>query len=346
MNDIPNALRGWRPRPLPAAVGASLLIGVAAVAVAFDWNWFKGPLERYVSVVTGRAFMIRGDLDVDLGSVMRVDGMHVLVGNAPWASPRHLARVDRVRIDIALAQPSQRRITFGEPVVHEGTVRLREPRLRTDLLVNVHSARRGANEASAQLVATGAGRYRDGGFTLSARVDSPLHLLEHGRAYRVDVRARAGATRARVHGSVPAPIDPDRFDLQAEFSGQDLADLYPLLGLPVPESPPYELRGSLARSGRLIHHRNFEGVIGDSDVRGDLTMVLGGERIYARGDLVSDHLDFDDLAVLLGAPPDTGAGETANARQEAEARRRGAEVAFVSIRSERAAGARHHMRSR
>jgi uncharacterized protein involved in outer membrane biogenesis len=359
MNGIPHALRGRGLRPLPAAVGALVLIGVAALAVAFDWNWFKGPLERYVSGITGRTFAIRGDLDVDLGSITRIAGTHVFLGNVPWASSRDLARADRVRIDIVLwpllsgrwtvprvelerpvfdfernargepnwrlsnaAQPSQRRITFGELVVREGTVRLREPLLRTDLLVTVDSALRGAGEASAPLIAKGAGRYRNGGFTLFARIDSPLHLLEHGRAYRVDARARAGTTRARVHGSVPAPIDPDRFELQAELSGQDLADLFPLLGLPVPESPPYELRGWLGRRGRLLHYRDFEGTIGDSDLRGDLTIVLGGERIHARAELDSDHLDFDDLAVLVGAPPGTGAGETANASQEAEARRR------------------------
>ena len=177
MNGIPQALRGRRLRPLPVAVGALVVIGVAALAVAFDWNWFKGPLERYVSGITGRTFAIRGDLDVDLGSIIRIDGTHVFLGNAPWASSSYLARADRVRIDIALwpllagrwtvprielkrpvldfernargepnwrlrnaAQPSQRRITFGELLVHDGTLRLREPRLRTDLLVNVDSA--------------------------------------------------------------------------------------------------------------------------------------------------------------------------------------------------------------
>lgn len=359
MDGIPQALRGRKIRPLPAVVGTLLLVGVAALVVAFDWNWFKAPLQRYVSRNTGRPFVIRGDLQVDLGSVTRIDGAQVFLGNAPWASSRYLARADRVRMDVALwpllagrwtvprielerpvfdfernahgqpnwrlrktAQPSRRQVTFGELVVREGTVRLREPRLKTDLLVNVHSEPRGADEASAALIATGAGRYRNGGFTLSARVDSPLYLLEHGRAYRIDARARAGATRVRIHGSVSAPIDPDRFELQAEMSGQDLADLFPMLGWPVPETPPYELRGWLGRKGPLFHYRDFEGMVGDSDLRGDLTIFTGGERIYARAELVSDHLDFDDLAVLVGAPPDTGAGETANARQEAEARRR------------------------
>lgn len=358
MNDSARELRGRRVRPLAAAAGAAILVAVAALAIAFDWNWFKGPIERQVSRVTGRPFAIHGDLAVDLGSVARLDAQDVSLGNTPWASSPHLARADRVRLDVALwpllagrwivprielvrpdlelerndsgeanwalrkaAQP-RRVVSFDELVVREGTLRLREPRLKTDLRVEVETGPRGAEDASAPIIAKGTGRYRNGRFTLSGRVDSPLHLLEEGRAYRVEARAQAGATRVHVNGSLPVPIDPARFELQTEFVGQDLADLYPLLGWPLPESPPYRLRGWLGRDGRVIRYRDFEGSFGDSDLRGDLRIVLGGPRIQANAVLASRHLDFDDLAVLVGAPPATGAGETANARQEAEARRR------------------------
>lgn len=79
-----------------------LLIGVVSLAAAFDWNWFKGSLERYVAEITGRPVTIRGDLHVDLGSITRIDGTRVFLGNAPWASSRYLARADRARMDIAL----------------------------------------------------------------------------------------------------------------------------------------------------------------------------------------------------------------------------------------------------
>jgi uncharacterized protein involved in outer membrane biogenesis len=359
MNGSAQELRGRRIRLLAGAAGAAILVGVAVLAIAFDWNWFKGPIERRVSEITGRPFAIRGDLAVDLGSVTRIDAQDVSLGNVPWASAPHLARADRVRLDVALwpllagrwsvprlelVRPavdfernasgeanwrlreraqSRRMVSFDELVVREGTFRLREPRLSTDLSVQVETGPRGADDASAPIIAKGTGRYRSGRFTLSGRADSPLRLLqEDGRAYRVEARARAGETRVHVHGSLAVPLDPARFELQAEFAGQDLADLYPLLGWPLPESPPYRLRGRLGRDGRVVRYRDFEGTIGDSDFRGDLRIVVGGRRIQANASLASRHLDFDDLAVLVGAPPDTGAGETANARQEAEARKR------------------------
>ncbi len=210
-----------RIRPLSIAAGVAVLIGLVALAIAFDWNWFKGPIERYASEVTGRPFAIRGDLDVDPGSVIRFDAEHVFLGNPLWASS--------LRMEVDTEPP-------------------------------------GPDDASSPIVAKGTGRYRNGRFTLSASVDSPLRLLEDGRAYRVEATAQACATRVRVHGKLRVPIDPDRFELRAEFSGQDLADLHPLAGIPVPESTPCVLRASLARDGRIVRYRGFEGTLGDKDV--------------------------------------------------------------------------------
>ncbi|MBR7513036.1 hypothetical protein KC219_23040, partial [Mycobacterium tuberculosis] len=46
---------------------------------------------------------------------------------------------------------------------------------------------------------------------------------------------------------------------------------------------------------------------------------VSGERPFLKAELVSKRLDFDDLAGFVGAPPKTGAGESANAEQKAKA---------------------------
>ncbi len=57
----------------------------------------------------------------------------------------------------------------------------------------------------------------------------------------------------------------------------------------------------------------------DSDLAGDVEVDTAPERPFLRAKLVSQRLDFDDLAGFVGAPPKTDAGETANAEQKAEA---------------------------
>ena len=45
------------------------------------------------------------------------------------------------------------------------------------------------------------------------------------------------------------------------------------------------------------------GTVGESDLRGRLTVDASGERPYLTGDIASRKLNFDDLGPLIGARP-------------------------------------------
>ena len=81
------------------------VLGLFALAIAllvlfWDWNWFKGPIERRVEARTGREFKIGGDLDVDLGriSTVRADGLKF--GNSKWSKEPTMAASDRLEFRI------------------------------------------------------------------------------------------------------------------------------------------------------------------------------------------------------------------------------------------------------
>src|SRR5690606_40134059 len=101
-------------------------------------------------------------------------------------------------------------------------------------------------------------------------------------------------------------------------------DLYPLLGIALPDTPAYTLDGRLGRDGNVWTYQEFSGTVGDSDLAGDVTVTVGGERPHFRGDLVSSLLDFDDLAGLVGGSPDSGPDDTSNPEFEARAAERAA----------------------
>jgi uncharacterized protein involved in outer membrane biogenesis len=359
------AQRGGRARFIRAVLFAAA-VALGLLLVFWDWNWFKGPLERRVEAATGREFHIAGDLDVDLGRIIVVRVADFSLANARWSLTPEMARAGLLRIEVpawsllrgdkmlrridvvrpALLLERNRRGTanwrfktevrgapppapdapswsFGELRVHEGRLDVRDLPLDTHVRLTVDSARPDPGAESVRLLMRGNGRYRGHPFQLDGWADSPVALLERSdAAYRVDLSARAGSTRARVHGALTVPIDPARITLAVELRGNDLGDLYPLVGLAVPATPPYSLRGRFERKGRVMTLRDLEGRIGDSDVAGVMAVDLGGRKPHLRGDLVSTHLDLDDLGVAIGLPPGTGEGESASPAQRAEAERR------------------------
>ena len=75
---------------------------LAAILVLFalwDWNWFKGPVERAVQARTGRALHI-GNTDVDLGRTSTIRADAITFANASWAKQPAMATADRVEIDV------------------------------------------------------------------------------------------------------------------------------------------------------------------------------------------------------------------------------------------------------
>jgi uncharacterized protein involved in outer membrane biogenesis len=91
---------------LPHKTWQLVLLGFAAVfvslMVAFDWNWFRKPLENYVSQKTQRQFTI-SDLNVDLGWHPTVKMRDVYFGNAAWSQKGEaMARVGSLEFSVSL----------------------------------------------------------------------------------------------------------------------------------------------------------------------------------------------------------------------------------------------------
>lgn len=340
----PTALRRRRTAQLLLL----LLLLLALLWLLFDWNWFKGPIERRVEAATGREFRIEGDLDVKLGlfrTTLVADG--IVLGNTGWAERETMLRVDHAEIEWAIwhlwrgnvvlprvrlvggelwlerdgdgranwafdetarRDEPMRMPDVGQLLVEKGRFHLREVRRETDLGVDVNSAEPEAADAFAPLLLSGGGRYRDSDFQLQGRIDSPLALVDATERFHIDLVARAGRTRARVVGGLRAPLQLADFNLGLELSGSDMAQLYPLLGLALPTTSAYDLKGQLGRSGLVWSYRGISGTVGDSDLSGDLSVDTRNPRPLFTADLRSKRLDFDDLAGFLGGKPQAGEG--------------------------------------
>lgn len=272
----------------------------------------------------------------------------IVLGNVDWSETPEMLRVDRAEVDWAfwhllagrvylprvrldgatlhLERDAERRANWrfsdqpaddGIPTrtpdidrlwLTNGRLRLVEAPFQTDLSVDLRSGRPGDADRFAPVLLTGTGTYRGNDFQLQGRIDSPLQLAETDAPYRIDLEARAASTRARASGALASPLQLADFDLAFEIGGQDMAELYPLLGLAIPTTSAYALEGRLGREGDTWSYRGVSGVIGDSDIAGDVAVEAGGPRKKLVADLRSDRLDFDDLAGFIGGQPHAGEG--------------------------------------
>jgi uncharacterized protein involved in outer membrane biogenesis len=102
--------------------------------------------------------------------------------------------------------------------------------------------------------------------------------------------------------------------------GPDLSLLYPIVPAPIPWTPPYSLKGELAHTKGIWMFRRFKGVVGDSDLSGDVQIDVSTPRAKTTADLVSVRFNYKDLGGFIGLPPGEPLSQTAAQQQEARRR--------------------------
>ncbi len=338
-------------------IGLGIFAVLPAVFVLlFDWNWLRGPVERAVSAKTGREFHL-GHLDVDLGRITTVRGERLSLGNASWSKRGAMAELNAAEIDVELWSLLRGKLRLpeirlehptllleagndshpgnwvfdqsdsdssmprlGRLLVNNGRLQYIDDASRSDVDVAINSlAPPSSDQRAAPIGIDGKGRWKGYPFALKGYTASPLELSRSEHPFRIDLRGSAGATRTHVRGTLTNPFQLRVFDLQMALSGQDMEDLYPLIGVAIPSTPPYTLEGRLRRDGDVWRYERFSGTAGDSDLSGTAEIDLRNKRPFLRADLVSKRLDFEGLAGFVGAPPKTGSKESANAEQKRQA---------------------------
>jgi uncharacterized protein involved in outer membrane biogenesis len=164
------------------------------------------------------------------------------------------------------------------------------------------------------------GIYQKLPLTLSFNGGSYENLRSADELYPVQVDLNVGKLKAKIDGNLTEPLEMKGEDVTLDIEGDDMANLFPIIRLVFPKTPPYRLKGHLKHEGKVWSFSNFSGKVGDSDLSGDIRVDTAPKRPAMKANLVSNLLDFDDLAGFIGGTPGTGPGETASEEQKAAAR--------------------------
>ncbi len=337
-------------------IGA-VLVALVLFLGFLDWNLLKRPVENLLSARTGRAVHIDGNLSVRLLSWTpgaTVEGLRV--GNPAWAGggdtfniPKltvkvkllpllkgdvilPLLQIDRPVISLVRQADGQDNWTFGKrsnkpfglpPIrrfeINQGQVTLKDGIRKLNFAGTVNSSEvvEGSNVKAFKL--RGDGTLNAAPFDLDL-TGGPLLNVDPGKPYPFDLKLKAGDSAAHAEGALAKPFNLGVIDASLAISGQDLANLYELTGLTLPNSPPYHLTGRFTRRDMVYAYDSLAGVIGSSDLQGAIAVRIGGVRPMLTGDLHSRKLDLGDLAAVLGGGAAQTSGPKASPEQAQRAR--------------------------
>jgi hypothetical protein len=206
---------------------------------------------------------------------------------------------------------------IGELAISDGTLVYRDARTGDNIEAKLSQAEGQSAEQKQRITIEAKGRYQKQPFALQAEAGSIMTLRDTSRPFPLKVDVTAGRTRARIEGTVTEPLAARGLDLKLDLRGADMADLFPLIGITLPPTAPYTLRGELKRTGEKWSFHDFAGKVGASDLGGDVDIDAGGERPVMKAALVSKLLDLDDLAGFIGATPETGGAKAQERKNEA-----------------------------
>ena len=203
---------------------------------------------------------------------------------------------------------------IGDLQINDGTARIVDPAHKSDFTMTI--ATRAATEklASAIVVDTH-GTYAAQPITGRFVGGALLSLRDSAHPYPIDLHVANGPTKVSMVGTVENPVNFAGARVKLTFTGPDMALLYPLTGIPIPQTPPFSIAGNIDYSAAKIRFTDFAGRVGSSDLEGDITVDPHGgtgQKPDVIMDLRSKRVDLTDLGGFIGTAPGkkTTPGET------------------------------------
>ena len=331
----------FRGHPLWAKLVAGLavlLIALVLLVIFFPWDVLRGPLNRYVSERTGRHFEITRRLDVKIGRNTRILADGIVFANPEWAKDPQLLQADAAEVDIRLwpllrghvdlplvkltkpqlglqIEPDGRRSwalgrdtsdkknfpQIGALVIDQGSAHFLASAHGADIRTDFAIDDRG--DAKLPLAYKAAGTWQKESFTAQGRAGNVLNFGGGDKgSFPLQISAAAANTTLKASGTVDNLATMQGASANFTIQGANLAGLYKLLGVVLPETPRYQVSGHVEMESDVWKVDRIVGKLGNSDLTGQLSFDRSNDVPLLTGKLQSKALDFDDLAPLVGLP--------------------------------------------
>ena len=307
----------------------------------FGWNWMRQPIEQYTLHKTGRVLAIKGDLTLGYHwPLPRITAKDVSFANPAWASEPMLFEARSTEIDLDLWKLLQGQFVF--PLVHlanpavflerhpdgrkswlldlgqtDEDARIQISRVtldtgklgyddaaqKTRIRVDVSSISSPQAASAYALAFTANGQFKGSALTAKGSGGQAIAIRDETTPYPLKVEAAIGRTQLNAEGTATGLLKLSTLDMKLALRGDNLDQLFPIIGIATPRTRPYAVEGRLQRAGDEWNYRDFKGRFGQSDIAGSAKVLVAGQRPMVVANLTSNVLDIDDLGPLIGARP-------------------------------------------
>nr|WP_315401941.1 AsmA family protein [uncultured Duganella sp.] len=210
--------------------------------------------------------------------------------------------------------PSEWEVDIERLALREGGLRYLDDGIKLDLRARATTIP--AGDADAKNYGTRlklGGTYHGAPVTGGGMTGAVLSLRDEHGVFPVQADAMLGKNRIAIEGTLTDPRALKGIDLKLSLAGASMADLYPLTGVLLPETPAYATTGRLAgkKDGAIWNwtYRDFTGTVGASDLHGTLSYSPRRPRPLLTGALTSNQLRLADLGPSIGAGSGAGGGD-------------------------------------
>ncbi len=209
---------------------------------------------------------------------------------------------------------------IGRLMISGGVVRYQDARLQLNFLGSVSTNETVSDVGRGTFVLQGGGTLRQTPFTTTVG-GGPLVNIDPNQPYPFNALVETQAAKVSVAASLARPFDVENVSGRLHASGSDLADLYHLTGVALPNTPPYDLSTAFARVGAHYALRQMAGRVGESDLEGNIAVDDTSGRPFLTADLSSRRLDLTDLSAVAGGVPRHAGGRALSPIQRQTAAR-------------------------
>ncbi len=306
-------------------------------------RFLKHPFEKFASSELQRPVTVAGDFNLYFAPFnVAFLAEKISIANPPWADDRQFFTAQRVALQlrtwpllfgkrqIAWLDLNSARVaaewdkhhlhnswTFGDPDKHGAPMQLpdiergtitgtkvvyRDPLMQLMARIGIDTVHTQDTHFDNEIRFSGSGMFRNNPLTFSGGVLNPNQAVAGGRT-RLALHADAARTIIDLTGTLPAATRFDGAKLRFAARGEDMADLFHIIGVTSVRTRRYHLTSDLTYTGTQWEFTRLAGEFGDSDLAGRLTAAMPKERLKLTANLTTRSLDILDAGPFIGYDP-------------------------------------------